>query len=125
MSAIGSTTPVELVAFAHAALFSPAPSTLAIELKKGFDKKTLVKYPPRLYAMVKGHMDQAQKNQKSTKTATKPTNPDDDFSPAAPDARSHFCYAVLTKITGQIYSGQTGKFTFPLQQWQQLSFHLI
>jgi hypothetical protein len=65
MSAIGSATPAELVAFAHAALFSLAPSTLAIALKKGFvqnfpglTEKTLAKYPPRSYAMVKGHMDQ-------------------------------------------------------------------
>jgi hypothetical protein len=98
MSAIGSATPAELVTFAHAALFSPAPSTLAIVLKKGFvqnfpglTKKTLAKYPPRLYAIVKGHMDQARKNQKSTKTATAPTDPDDDFPPLVPDARSHFC----------------------------------
>jgi hypothetical protein len=49
--------PAELVAFAHAALFSPAPSTLAIALKKGFvqnfpglTEKALTKYLPRLYA---------------------------------------------------------------------------
>jgi hypothetical protein len=36
MSAVGSATPAELVAFAHAALFAPALSTLAIALKKGF-----------------------------------------------------------------------------------------
>jgi hypothetical protein len=29
------------------------------------------------------------------------------------DVRSHFCYAALAKITGQVYSDQTGKFTFP------------
>jgi hypothetical protein len=63
MSTIGSATPEELVAFAHAALFSPAPSTLAIALKKGFvhnfpglTEKTLTKYPLRSYAMVKGHL---------------------------------------------------------------------
>jgi hypothetical protein len=63
--------------------------------------------------MVKGHMDQARKNQKSTKTATEPAGTDDNFSPAAPDARSHFCYAALTEMTGQVYANQTGKFTFP------------
>jgi hypothetical protein len=61
-----SATPAELVAFAHAALFSPALSTLAIALKKGFvhnfpglTEKTLAKHPPRSFAMVKGHMDQS------------------------------------------------------------------
>jgi hypothetical protein len=68
MSAIGSATPAELVTFAHAALFSPAPSTLSIRLKKGIvqnfpglTKKTLAKYPPHSYAMVKGHMDRYEK----------------------------------------------------------------
>jgi hypothetical protein len=120
MSDIGSATPAELVAFAHAALFSPAPSTLlAIALnKKGFVQnfpglKKMAKYPPRSYAMVKGHMDQTRKNQKSTKTANEPADPNDDFSPAVQDKRSHFCYAALTEITSQVYSDQTGKFTFP------------
>jgi len=120
MSALGSATPAELVAFAHAALFSPAPSTLAIALKKGFvqyfpglTEKTLAKYPPRSYAMVKGHMDQTRKNQNSTKTANEPSDLEDDFSPAVQDERSHFCFAAITEITGQVYSDQTGKFTFP------------
>jgi hypothetical protein len=47
------------------------------------------------------------------KTATEPANSDDDFPPVVPDARSHFCYAALTEITGQVYSDQNGKFTFP------------
>ena len=95
MSAIGSATPAELVAFAHAALFSPAPSTLAIALKKGFvqyfpglTEKTLAKYPPRSYAMVKGHMDQTRKNQNSTKTANEPSDLEDDFSPAVQDSEA-------------------------------------
>jgi hypothetical protein len=100
-------------------------------LKKGFvqnfpglTKKKLAKYPPRSYAMVKGHMDQARKNQKSTKTATAPADPDDDFLPVVPDARSHFCYATLAKITGQVYSDQTGKFTFPSSNWNNYLFIL-
>jgi hypothetical protein len=111
---------ISAIAFTHAALFSPAPSTLSVALKKGFvqnftglTKKTLTKYPPRSYAMVKGHMDQARKNLKATKTANELADPDNDFSPAVQDERSHFCYAALTKITGQVYSNQTGKFTLP------------
>jgi hypothetical protein len=58
-------------------------------------------------------MDQARKNQKSTKTDTAPANPDNNFPKVLTDAWSHYCYATLTEITGQVYSDQTGKFTFP------------
>jgi hypothetical protein len=63
LSAIGSATPAELVAFAHAALFSPSLSTLTLALQKGYvtnfpglTAKTLSKYPPQSFAMVKGHL---------------------------------------------------------------------
>ena len=36
LAAVGSATPAELVAFAHAALFSPVLSTLQLALQKGF-----------------------------------------------------------------------------------------
>jgi hypothetical protein len=120
MSAIGSATPAELVAFAHAALFSPALSTLAIALQKGFVQNfpgltvpALKKYPPRSFAMVKGHLDQARKNQKSTTKNLPPLDPpdtSDDFPSISTEARSHFCYASIIEPTGQIYSDQTGKF---------------
>jgi hypothetical protein len=73
-SAIGSATPAELVAFAHATLFSPALSTLAAVLAKGYltnfpglMTKLLLKYPPQSAAMINGHLDQTRKNQRSTK----------------------------------------------------------
>jgi len=63
--AMGSTTPAELVAFAHAALFSPALSTLAKALRRGhlpeFASLTLQRlhqHPPQSIAMMQGHMDQ-------------------------------------------------------------------
>lgn len=65
LGAIGSATPADLVAFAHASLFSPALPTLAKAIDKGFltnfpglTAKALRKYPPQSYAMVKGHLDQ-------------------------------------------------------------------
>jgi hypothetical protein len=98
MSAIGSATPAELVTFGHAALFSPAPSTLVIALKTGFVQNfqglteiTLAKYLPLLYAMIKGHMDQARKNQNHQPSLLRPD----------------------------------WKVPFPLQQRKQLSFHPI
>jgi hypothetical protein len=71
--ALGTRTAPELVAFAHATLFSPALSMLENALKHGYltnfpglTAQTLRKHPPRSLAMVKGHMDQARKNQRST-----------------------------------------------------------
>jgi hypothetical protein len=104
LATIGSATPAELVAFAHAALFSPALSTLHLALSKGFitnfpgiTPTLLRKHPPRSIAMIKGHLDQMRQNQRSTKKPKKappvvapppgfPTDPqlisaDDDFFP--------------------------------------------
>jgi hypothetical protein len=73
-AAIGSATAPELVAFAHAALFSPALSTPASTLEKGYlpnfpglSSRTLRSHPPESAAMIKGHLDQSRKNQRSTK----------------------------------------------------------
>ena len=69
-----SSKPEDLINFAHAALFSPANSTLLSALTKGFlppfpglDVETFRKYPPCSAATIKGHLDTTQKNQKSTK----------------------------------------------------------
>ena len=131
-AAMHSATPSELVAFAHATLFSPALSTLKQALDRGYlpnfvglTAKALTKHPPHSVAMIKGHLDQARKNQRSTKQ-TKPKSlvpppPDlvlptlDDIFPASdPDnARTHTCYAAVvdpSEVSGQIHSDQTGKF---------------
>ena len=121
-AAVDSATPAELVAFAHAALFSPALSTLKRALDLGFlphfmglTAKSLAKHPPTSVAMVKGHMDQARKNQHSTKNpATALPTPihDDAFPLSEPsNVRTHHCFAALVEpATGQIYTDQTGKF---------------
>ena len=131
-AAMHSATPSELVAFAHATLFPPALSTLKQALDRGYlpnfvglTAKALTKHPPHSVAMIKGHLDQARKNQRSTKQ-TKPKSlvpppPDlvlptlDDIFPASdPDnARTHTCYAAVvdpSEVSGQIHSDQTGKF---------------
>lgn len=128
-AAVQSATPSELVAFAHATLFSPTLSTLQQALDRGFlpnfmgqTAKALKKYPPQSVAMIKGHLDQARKNQRSTKpgdvhlTPTlvpEPTSLEDEAFPTSePDnARTHQCYAaVFEPAAGQIHSDQTGKF---------------
>jgi hypothetical protein len=137
LGAVGSATPAELVAFAHAALFSPTLRTLEQALKKGFlvnfpglTSTTLRKYPPQSYAMVKGHLNQTRQNQRSTKNvpvANVPTPiPDqlelaqhqdlldaDAFPSTTDEERCHFCYATIIEPTGKIYTDQTGRFIVP------------
>ena len=127
-AAIGSATPEQIIAFSHATLFSPALTTLESALKKGYltnfpglTAKALRKYPPRSYAMVKGHLDQVRKNQGSTKPKPMPetandTCEDDAFPTDSPRDRSHECFAAMFEPTGQIYSDQTGKFITPSSQ---------
>ena len=128
-AATHSATPTELVAFAHAALFSPALSTLTKALDRGYlpqcmglTSQALRKHPPHSVATIKGHLDQTRKNQRSTKTApplpalpppdAECSNEADAFPVSDPDnARSHHCYtAIVDAASGQIYSDQTGKF---------------
>ena len=123
-AAIGSATPAQLVAFSHAALFSPALSTLAGALSKGYisglpglTSELLRRHPPASAPMVKGHLDQTRRNQRSTK-AKLPSQiaelTDDAFPSSPPDhERTHLCYAAIMEPTGQIYSDQTGRFIAP------------
>jgi hypothetical protein len=61
--------PAEIVAFAHAALFSPSLSTLQKALDRnyvvgfpGLTAQTLRRHPPRSIATIKGHLDQSRQN---------------------------------------------------------------
>ena len=131
LAAVSSSTPADLVAFAHASLFSPALSTLQTALDRGYlsdfqglTATSLRKHPPQSIAMIKGHLDQARKNQRSTKPRAAPsasppptatdtnTAPADHFPTSDPtNARTHHCYAaVCDPTTGQIHSDQTGRF---------------
>jgi hypothetical protein len=89
----------------------------------GLTAQSLTKHPPASVPMIKGHMDQARKNQRSTKPAPAPAPPvapipladidtDDPFPISEPgNARTRFCYASVFKpAKGQIYLDQTGKF---------------
>ena len=134
-AAVGSATPAELVAFTHAAMFSPALSTLEKALNKGYlhnlpglTATTLRKHPPRSVAMAKGHLDQERKNKQSTKTTRSPSpaeSPDDTF----PDAlnggeRTHHCYASVIETTGQVYTDLTGIFVVPSSRGSNYLFVL-
>jgi hypothetical protein len=133
-------TPSQLVAFTHAALFSPSHSTLRQALQQNFlvtipslTPKLLSKYPPNSIATAKGHFDQTRKNIQSTKpkpslpfpsslTATSitlPTDNDDDNtfpSSATLGLPSNHCLAAVMETTGQVFTNQTGRFILPSSQ---------
>jgi len=130
-----NTKSAEIVAFHHAALGSPALSTLQKALDAGYlpgfpglTPKTLRLHPPFSVATIKGHQDHVRKNVQSTKpkptpppkTSTAPIESDDDdndedFFPVSdvPNERTHNCYLAIEQVTGQVYSDLTGKFTIP------------
>jgi hypothetical protein len=73
---IGDPKTAELVAYAHAAMFSPSLTTLDQAIRKGFlinfpglTATSLRKHPPRSIPMAKGHLDQTRQNQRSTNYA--------------------------------------------------------
>jgi hypothetical protein len=125
---IGDPKPPELVAYAHAAMFSPALATLEQALKKGFlinfpglTATSLRNHPPISIPMAKGHLDQTRKNQRSTKSHPTAIPPDandpiiipDEFYPTPETHKTHNCFVAYMNPTGQIYSDQTGRFVAP------------
>jgi hypothetical protein len=129
LTAIRTARPADVVAFHHAALFSPALSTLEVALQNGFlpplpglTLSALQRHPPQSSATIKGHLDQIRKNPRSTKKGSKsiePTSaPDhevtDDWHPTSDPSnrRTNHCYVALIKPerSGQIHSDLTGRF---------------
>jgi hypothetical protein len=131
----------DLVAFAHAALFSPVLSTLEKALQSNFllnfpglTTDTLRRHPPHSKAMVMGHLDQTRQGTRSTqrhamapaKNDGAESDDDHDAFPAneEPNERTHYCYAADIEITGQVYSDQTGRFVAPSDNGNQYLFVL-
>ena len=98
-----SAAPADLVAFAHAAMFSPVLSTLRQALTKkfimnlpGLTLATLKKHPPHSTATAKGHLNQTRQGIKSTKSMDEPLplldTSDTDMYPTSEDdnARTHY-----------------------------------
>jgi Reverse transcriptase (RNA-dependent DNA polymerase) len=137
-----STKPADLVAFSHAAMFSPTITTLAEALRKdyligfpGLTKETLARHPPQSMATIKGHLDQSRTKQKRNKAAPinptpNPSDPDEDLDNSVfpqsddPNIRTHHCYAATVEISGQVYGDQTGKFTIPSSRGNKYTFCL-
>jgi hypothetical protein len=115
--------PEDLVDFAHRSLFSPANSTLlrALQLNflppfPGLTIQNLRKFPPRSEATIKGHLDAARKNYKSThKSPAELLDPllrellDDAFPPSNTEGtRTHHVFAALHETKAMIHSDLTG-----------------
>lgn len=103
----------DLINFLHGACFSPSKSTWINAIKRnyflgwpGITVKAVRKHLTPSPATAKGHLDQTQKNQQSTKT--------DPFSlpPELQDNIKHqvVAAAVIPIPTGKIYTDQTGQF---------------
>jgi hypothetical protein len=102
INCIGTPTTADLVAFAHATLFSPALSALEQALTRGYitnfpglTAATLRRHPPTSIPMVKGHIDQTRKNQRSTKPTPVLIVPDNNYS--CSDEAGEFYPVGLTK----------------------------
>jgi hypothetical protein len=95
---------VELVAYSHATLFSPALSTLEKALQCGYVRnfpglsvKTLQRHPPRSVATAKGHLDQVRQGLRSTRVAPKELplpNFDDTFPTHEADTSTCYVTAI-------------------------------
>jgi Reverse transcriptase (RNA-dependent DNA polymerase) len=117
-------TPADLVAFAHAALFSPALSTLKKALDKGFlppftglTATMLARYPPSLEATAMGHLDAQRKNTRSTKPKQGPANTEEETDAFPPQPkktkRTNTCFLTAMEPTHIVYSDQTGRLPHP------------
>jgi Reverse transcriptase (RNA-dependent DNA polymerase) len=138
LAALGNSNhPADLVAFHHAALWSPSISTLEIALRHkylpplpGLTTTLLRKYRPDLEATTMGHLDGKRQHIQSTKK----TPPDDewilvgkrgkamkqpdhqantDAFPTQETIRSHLVYLATSEPRQLVYSDQTGRFPIP------------
>ena len=105
------TTINDLINFLHAACFSPSPSTWIQAIKKnyflswpGLTAKAVRKYLTPSAATAKGHLDQQQKNQQSSKNDPFHIPPQDNIKHQIVSA------AVIPISTGKIFTDQTGPF---------------
>jgi hypothetical protein len=104
----------DIVQYLHQAAGSPVPSTWIKAIDAGFftshlaqsHQQTCKKHLPKSLATAKGHLHQERQGLQSTQpkpvTLTIP-NPD-------PDTCTHLVFMQPVKITGKIYSNQTGRF---------------
>ena len=133
-------SPADLVKLAHAALFSPAISTLKRALAKGYlppfpglTQETLNRHTPVSEATIKGHLAGKRKNLNSTKPNAVLETPeqklqdllDDCFPPPPEDGqRTNLCYFTICEPKEEVHTDLTGRFPVPSQTGMQYLFVL-
>lgn len=120
-SAYQTTTISTLIDFLHATAFSPVKSTWIKAIQRGFFRSwpgltttAVTKHFPQSEATTKGHMDQIQKNTRSTKTKnihcpTSKQEEENDPKQEIDNASHQHFFATVTG-TGKIYTDQTRRF---------------
>ena len=119
---IGTNTIKNIIEFFHAAMFSPANSTLykALQLQyitniPGVTAAAFKKYAPFSPATIKGHLDQTRQNNWSTKKNTESTETYDELFPiqlTENNVNANYCYTTIYEPTGKVYSDQSGNFKY-------------
>lgn len=129
------TTKRELATYLHAALGSPAPSTLLQAICRGhlatipgLTSNLISKHLPKSLAATLGHQDQEAKHSRSTKISSPSPAPklrDYDLTPVLGTPSQH-TFAMLFAKTKLIksYSGQTGQFPIPSSRGNHYIFVL-
>lgn len=122
------TSAAEFVTFAHAALGSPAISTLTQAVRRGFlqsysglTPEILTAHPPHSIATAKGHLDQQRQGQRSTQVPLVMFDTDDcsnDTDTASPptssaDTTPH-AYTKVVLASQTLHSDLTGRFPVTL-----------
>jgi hypothetical protein len=128
-SAIAHKTKADLVAFLHAACFSPATSTFLRAIKAGYfatwpglTPKLVTQHLPKSITSVKGQFDQQRKNVCSTKPT--PTKLSSEPSSERLDQRTNVVFANIFEPTGQIYTDLPGRFPICYNRGNQYIFVL-
>jgi hypothetical protein len=126
----------ELAAYLHAALGSPAPSTLLRAIRNGhlttipgLTTNLISKHLPKRLATTLGHQDQEAKNIRSTKLLPSPLplapTTDEDLSPTTDIITHQLCAMLVDKATLiKSYSDQTGRFPIPSSRGNHYIFVL-
>ena len=113
------TSKSDLIHFLHAACFSPSPSTWIQAIKRNFflgwpglTVEAVRKYLISSPSTHKGHLDQTQKNQASTKSESTPHGSSFDIPLCELDNVKHHVVSatILNNTPGRIYTDQTGRF---------------
>jgi hypothetical protein len=122
-------TKADLVAFLHAACFSPATSTFLRAIKAGYfatwpglTPELVTQHLPKSIASVKGHLDQQRKNVRSTKPTPAKLSSEASFERL--DQRTNVVFANIFEPTGQIYTDLPGRFPIRSNRGNQNIFVL-